>query len=292
MRSHAHHGFTLIEVLVVVAIIGTLVGLTFAAVQKVRARAAQLGCSDRLRQLGLAVHNHEAARGALPPGVTPPDRPSPYLHWHARLLPDLEQGPLWAEIEQAFKADPDFLHIPPHSARLQQLPAFLCPADSRGRPGESAGLTSYLGVSGTTSPAKDGCLFLGSKVAIRDIRDGASSTLLVGERPPSADLVFGWWYAGWGQRPNASAGDAILGVSERNLPDRFSEVPGCGPGPYRFGPSRASDPCGVFHYWSLHPGGANFLFADGAVRLIQYEAADLLPALATRAGGETVTLPD
>jgi prepilin-type processing-associated H-X9-DG protein len=46
------------------------------------------------------------------------------------------------------------------------------------------------------------------------------------------------------------------------------------------------------HFWSLHSGGANFAFADGSVRFLRYEAAAIMPALATRAGGEVVVLPD
>ena len=52
------------------------------------------------------------------------------------------------------------------------------------------------------------------------------------------------------------------------------------------------DPCGMFHFWSPHPGGAHFLFADASVRFLRYEADPILPALATRAGGESVTVPD
>jgi prepilin-type processing-associated H-X9-DG protein len=53
-----------------------------------------------------------------------------------------------------------------------------------------------------------------------------------------------------------------------------------------------TDQCDLFHFWSLHPGGANFAFADGSVRFLTYAADDVLPALATRAGGEAVTVPD
>jgi prepilin-type processing-associated H-X9-DG protein len=55
-----------------------------------------------------------------------------------------------------------------------------------------------------------------------------------------------------------------------------------------FGPGQYDDPCHHNHFWSLHPGGANFAFADGSVRFFRYSAASVLPALATRAGGETV----
>jgi len=48
----------------------------------------------------------------------------------------------------------------------------------------------------------------------------------------------------------------------------------------------------VLHFWSLHPGGANFLICDGSVHFIDYNAAPLMHALATRAGHEIVTVPD
>jgi prepilin-type processing-associated H-X9-DG protein len=77
----------------------------------------------------------------------------------------------------------------------------------------------------------------------------------------------------------------LLGVRERNvLGTRYP----CPPGPYEFGPGRFDNQCDMFHFWSPHPGGANFLFADGSVRLIRYTARDVMPALATRAGGEVV----
>jgi prepilin-type processing-associated H-X9-DG protein len=59
-----------------------------------------------------------------------------------------------------------------------------------------------------------------------------------------------------------------------------------------FRPSRFDDPCGMFHFWSPHPGGANFAFCDGSVRFLAYSANDVLPALATRAGGEPVAVPE
>jgi prepilin-type processing-associated H-X9-DG protein len=62
-------------------------------------------------------------------------------------------------------------------------------------------------------------------------------------------------------------------------------------GPFVFGPGRFDNPCDSYHFWSLHLGGANFAFCDGSVRFLSYAAAPLLPALATRAGGESVEIP-
>jgi prepilin-type processing-associated H-X9-DG protein len=109
---------------------------------------------------------------------------------------------------------------------------------------------------------------------------------MVGERPPSADDHYGWWYAGWGQKQTGSA-EMVLGVRER----LNSDEP-CFGGAYHFGPGSDRDVCDFLHFWSKHPGGAHFLFGDGSVRFVTYGADPIMPALATRSGGEAVNLPD
>jgi prepilin-type processing-associated H-X9-DG protein len=96
----------------------------------------------------------------------------------------------------------------------------------------------------------------------------------------------GWWYAGVGVDWNGTA-DTVLGARERSTPPR-PDFPDCGTGFARYQNGRLENFCDLMHFWSLHSGGANFLLADGSVRLIGYGAADILPALATRAGGESV----
>jgi prepilin-type processing-associated H-X9-DG protein len=148
--------------------------------------------------------------------------------------------------------------------------------------------TDYLGVWGTDRRHRDGVLFLDSEVRLREIADGTSNTLMVGECPPSADGILGWWYAGWGQAKDGSA-EALLGVAEWNDGPFYRKCPR---GPYSYVPGRLTNQCDMFHFWSLHPGGANFVFCDASVRFLPHSAAPLMPALATRSGGEAVSLPD
>jgi prepilin-type N-terminal cleavage/methylation domain-containing protein/prepilin-type processing-associated H-X9-DG protein len=288
-------GFTLIELLVVMAIIAILVGLTLAAVQRARVASFRMECSNHLHQIGLALHQYHDAYQSLPPGCSYQGDadPFPWMGWGTRLLPFLEQDNLWKETVAAFEDQPYFLYNPPHVGLGTILPVFTCPSDPRTFQPFLNGqiriaLTEYLGVEGINSKSKDGLLFFNSRIRIADILDGTSNTLCVGERPPSADRVWGWWYAGEGQSKDGSA-DMTLGASERNVSELATECP---PGPYAFGSGRVSNQCDLFHLWSLHIGGAHFLFADGSVHFLSYSASSIMPALATRSGGESVSLPD
>lgn len=287
---------SLLELLVVIAIIGVLLALLLPAIQRVRHAAMRTTCLNNLKQIGLASLGYHDAHGVFPPGVSVEKgrSPQPFLSWNARLLPFLERESLWQEILASFAKDRDFLNVPPHTHRSTIIATFACPADTRTLGTQIAGFgrnqvafTAYLGNGGSNYIAKDGILFIDSHVCSADVKDGMSNTLLVGERPPSADGVLGWWYAGWGQSQDGSA-EMVLGTREINVYEST-----CWRGPYSFGPGSITNQCDAFHFWSMHPGGgAHFLFADGSVHFLAYAAASVLPALATRAGGEAASLPD
>jgi prepilin-type N-terminal cleavage/methylation domain-containing protein len=290
-------GFTLIELLVVIAVIAILIGLLLPAVQKARDAAARTKCLNNLRQIGLALHGYEQTRQGLPPGVqvaAAPDRM--YLSsWLTQLLPFVEQAPLWQTTQDAYRQNPSPFANPPHLGLATVVPLFTCPSDDRVsspqtslRTNNRIALTSYLGVIGRDLVSKDGVLYADSRTRFAEITDGLSNTVAAGERPPSTDFQFGWWYAGAGQVFTGSC-DMILGVREVNA---LPVVPGsCPPGAYAFGPGRFSNQCDMFHFWSPHVGGGHFLLADGAVRFLGYDAADLLIPLSTRAGGESNPAP-
>ncbi len=288
-------GLTLVEILVVIGIIGALIGLLLPAVQRVRDADMRTRCMNQLRQIGLALHQYHDAQRSLPPGMSYLDGtdPYPFMSWNTRILPFLEQQALWVQAQKAYALDRSFYDNPPHTNRTVVVSLFSCPADPRTlsvqqlADGQRVTFTDYLGVEGTNQNRQNGVLFLDSQIRLTDITDGTSNTLCVGERPPSADGILGWWYAGEGQSKDGSA-DMVLGVRELNMGNFGRDCP---LGPYSFGPGRPNNQCDAFHFWSQHIGGAHFLFADGSVHFLSYSANDVLPALATRAGGEAVDWP-
>jgi prepilin-type processing-associated H-X9-DG protein len=290
LSSH-RFAYSVLEILVVIATITILVGILVPAIQRVRAQAARIACTNNLKQIGLALHNYHALHGSLPPGcsyLSGSDR-QPLMSWLTRLLPYLENERVWSQAIEAYDRDKWFKALPHRPILSMRMPIFLCPADPKSQQpfdfgdGFVAAFTDYLGVEGKNLYSGDGVLYLDSKVRLSDIRDGTSNTLAAGERPPSFDNIYGWWYAGQGQNDTGST-DMTLGVKELCLQPQYSM---CEFGSFSFQNGNANDPCSMFHYWSMHSGGANFVFVDGSVRFLAYKVVDLMPALASRAGGET-----
>ena len=293
-------GATLLELLVSIACIGVLAGLLLAGVQQVRAAAARIGCANNLRQIGLAAASFHDTEGALP-SVSSPGRGErfPKLGWLARLLPHLDQSPAWGHaVADYARANNPLDQTAPHAGVALVLPVLGCPADARTGTAWTLGgewripiaFTSYLGNVGSTHRRRDGVIGPGLRTSLLHVSDGTSNTILAWERPPSADLHFGWWYAGTGA-DGAGALDFTLAGREQGWRIGREPYRSCPRGPHHFKAHAVTDPCGVYHPWSLHTGGAHAAFCDGSVRFLRYGADPILPALSTRAGGETVEVP-
>jgi prepilin-type N-terminal cleavage/methylation domain-containing protein/prepilin-type processing-associated H-X9-DG protein len=308
--------FTLIELLVVIAIIAILIGLLLPAVQKVREAAARTKCQNNMKQIGVAMHNYHSNYGMFPaprgilfdsfPAAYGPDASQQqwtvYGGWMCLLLPYMEQGPLFTNL---YKPDTDWSNIGQWGVffNYYTLPIknYECPSDPRdlSHPqGGDAGLTSYLGVigggmdyntetsNGGWGPAlpTNGIFDIASYgVAVTMIDDGSSHTLMVGERPPASDEYWGWW--------SVSDFDCLLAVDAHysfyNTTDPLANPPCPGiPGRYTAGNPKYD--CHMHHFYSMHTGGANWLFGDGSVHFLPYSAQSIMIPLATRSGGETV----
>lgn len=287
--------FTLIELIVVIAIIAILAGISLPAVQQARESARLVACKNNVRQLAIGLHHYHDLNKSLPPGITSPSlahRDPQFITWLHQILPFVGQRNLWSETQMAFGIQPNpFVALEYHPHFSTPVAAFACPSDARvstaqfARGRRRVALTSYVGVNGQNSNTEDGVFFRDSRVRFGSITDGLSNTLLIGERPPSSDFWFGWWYAGFGM-DGRGAPDSLLGVRETNNPNLPYEPESCDSGPFEYRRGSLRDPCHAFHFWSLHPNGGNFARVDGSVEFIPYEANRILPSLASKSAGD------
>jgi prepilin-type N-terminal cleavage/methylation domain-containing protein/prepilin-type processing-associated H-X9-DG protein len=290
-------GFTLIELLVVIAIIAVLIGLLVPAVQKVREAANRMSCQNNLKQIGLGMHNFAAALKSFPycrTGGHEQDNT-----WAVILLPYIEQDPLyntWFSVALPNLDGPPILSNSPRIAindlrfnrtiRTQSAPLsntvalYFCP--SRRAPqvctaplgSNLVGACGDYAVVGGGNVLNTGAFhvndFYGTGVRLADIRDGTSSTLLVGEKHlTQADLGLGTYDgciysatpAGLSFRQAGSAHPLALGLTDGQN--------------------------GQFGSW--HTGVVNFVFCDGHVEGLNTSiSGTTLGYLATRAGGEAI----
>jgi prepilin-type N-terminal cleavage/methylation domain-containing protein/prepilin-type processing-associated H-X9-DG protein len=311
MGRVSRRAFTLIELLVVIAIIAVLMGLLLPAVQKVREAAARTKCQNNLKQIGLACHAYHDANQAFPPGywacenyVDGATDTSPGWGWAAYLLPYLEQGNLFQQL--------DFQKPVQNSSAIQtRVAVYLCPSDitpaSFAVP-DGFGVTicwaapsSYAAcVGGDETDASGatgrGVFYRNSHTRFADIIDGTSSTILIGERA-------------WSNANGIWAGAIPGGVIKRGQSNPCQpNIPGAWYPASVLVQAHAhlnnalSDPdgsAGMDDFSSRHPGGSNFVFADGSVRFLRSVAGDnadgsytsdglTFQALATRAGDEVI----
>jgi prepilin-type N-terminal cleavage/methylation domain-containing protein len=304
--------FTLIELLVVIAIIGTLLGLLLPAVQKVREAAARTQCGNNMKQIGLALHGYHEDTKRLPPGYTATvayvdgaTDTAPGWGWAAFTLPYVDQDNVFRQLgfNQPAQTSP---------AIQTMLKVFLCPSDLEppaafpvpdgfGSTVCLAAPTSYAACCGsdatdTRDPTGNGVFYRNSRTRMTDIKDGISSTILVGERA-------------WANANCAWAGAVPGGVVRRGqLNPCQPNVPGAWYPASTIALAHAHlnnagvDPdgsAGMDDFSSPHHGGSLFVFADGSVHFLRSVSADnpdgsytaaglIFQALATRAGGETV----
>lgn len=319
-------GFSLIELLTVIAIIGVLSGLLLPAVQSSREAGRRATCTSRMRQLGIAIHQYHAAKRQYPAArqttrntLAPsqfsvlPDHLVGVAEADDTFPPRIEQVGSWLLQVQPFLEEQDGHRLwgqattlsevyATHTAVAQLIvPGFLCPSDSRAAEGCNPwgyGMTNFLAITGNNEYIDD---------------DGHACNATNGVFPTQS------WT--WSPRPTVSAANLTVGLSKVTLvgerpisADRyfgrwtmtdfdtvlanpnmeFSVITTDGqgnpcPAPGYFRNDMPDNLCAATHFWSLHPGGGSWLMADGSVQFLVYSAATtVLPAMASVDG----TVPD
>ena len=306
-------GFTLVEVLVVITLIGILIALLLPAVQQAREAARRASCRNNLKNLGIALHNYHDAHGTFPFGFDQHE-----TLWSAMILPQIDQGVIYDTLifEESGPGqwDADSAN---ERAACTVIPAYRCPSmpvpehiDDNPSGSLMVGRVpiSYRACSGSngwsdaaaTVPVDappgslsldslrlNGMFFGSSRIRIGDVIDGTSTTILLGESYTDPGYskdgqAMDYWQLGAPQTGTWEPGGT--GGTE------FSEGIGSA-GPRINSRLDQSVPGAVMEvsFGSYHVGGAMFGFADGSVRFLK-ETIDLATyrALGSRAGGEVI----
>lgn len=298
-------GFTLIELLVVVAILGVLIALLLPAIQAAREAARRSKCANNLKQFGLACHNYASTHHVLPMGRIG----APSYSLHVALLPHLDQGPLFDAFNMSILAADVSSPGPNSTGIYAKLDFLLCPSD----PQAKSPMTSYAGCLGDHRSAftPNGVFEVGP-VTLAAIKDGTSGTVAMSEflvgrgdrverlrahfaptdmlDGPPADLeqFSARCRSLAGMEPAANIKGMIwtLGQREHTLYDHTLPInnPSC------VNTIASKEVAVATTATSLHPGGANGLFADGHVRFLSERIAPAIwRGLGTRNGGEAIS---
>ncbi|MCG6158588.1 DUF1559 domain-containing protein [Rubinisphaera margarita] len=297
--------FTLIELLVVIAIIAILVALLLPAVQQAREAARRSSCKNNLKQIGLAIHNYHDTHSAFPPGFvheygstsgndgTGDDaaRQGNWA-WGAFILPYMEQPGLYDALNIGPSTCAESMGDPArYDLMTQPVNTYLCPSDPNGglcrasfrddagnNMSPNPALSNYVAVNHhqNTRRANTGLFGMNSRTRFRDITDGTSSTLAIGERADRLRNGVRGFDASAGQQINGTLNsDAACLFCTRGTRENSSfgirDVFGSGATSINGPPSVD---VGFVHslsargFSSSHDGGAQFVLADGSVRFL------------------------
>jgi prepilin-type processing-associated H-X9-DG protein len=306
--------FSLVELLVVVAVVLLLLGLLLPAVQKVREASNKMVCANNLKQLGLALHAYHGDHGRFPPGYSSDwndanrdpltwDGPTGWA-WGAYLLPYLEQDTL----AQKLRWDLPCWHAANRAGVQTRLKVFLCPSapdvpevvpipDRNGTIVAHFGPATYVAnvgheepwsrAIGDWTPIANGPLYRNSRIRFADVTDGVSYTVFLGEHAFISDKTWVGVVPGtlcWPRDPGrfrfSSPDEAATFVLSHSGPSA-SEL-------YIIHPPN-SPVAHVCQMYAMHPSGANVLLGDGSVRFVlETIHHDTWAALCSRNGGEAV----
>ncbi len=301
-------GFTLVELLVVIGIIGILVAMLLPAVQMAREAARRMSCGNNLKQMGLAVHNYHDSFRKLPVSIGPFAQGPRWSRqrngkgWILSILPQLEQQPLYDQFSPCLNGDffsgSGLMSAQCRDAMKTQLPVLQCPSDGSVERLSTTqfewetfevALTSYKGVLGDhriggarsfhpgTMPdchENGGCNGLFFRVSYQEpqafnrITDGTSNTFLIGEDIPLHNDHSAAYFAN---------GDFCSCHGYLN---------------YMPKPPTPRAWWNVMTFRSRHPGGGQFCLADGSVRFVAETVEyKVYRGLCTKNLGEVVSLP-
>jgi prepilin-type N-terminal cleavage/methylation domain-containing protein/prepilin-type processing-associated H-X9-DG protein len=303
--------FTLIELLIVIAIIAVLIALLIPAVQKVRESAARTQCQNNLRQVGIALHSFHAAFTVFPASgwttVGPGNPAGKAVGWRPLILPYLEQENLqrlfdfsknwWEEPNATSAATPVAIFqcpsVPPRTAMTSAIAKSPRPAMTFTSPLAPTDYEAIMGVQpASVDPQRYNAnnrfcvMYRNSRVKLREVLDGTSTTIAVLEcagRPTvyrlgvpdptlSNDQGIGWADS---EGPFSFDGAGADGTQEGCTPAKGCNVP--------MNKKNDNEP------YSFHRGGINVVFADGHVQFVMETVPYLtFAALCTRNGSEVV----